>query len=172
MKRGIGVALLVLMAIHAAVRPERGWVLVSACDLAAIATAIGLVAGWHRWVAAAFLFQLAIGLPSLLVGFFTTYEPNVTGIAIHVVPLVLGGVEVRRRGLPRRSALHAWLGYAGSIALASAIAPPALNLNFATRVWPPVAGTFTLPVFQLAILAVGGALLVLANLAVRRLVGR
>jgi hypothetical protein len=168
MKRAIGVALLVLMAIHANVRPEGGWVLVSACDLAALATAVGLVAGRHRLVAAAFMFQLAIGFPALLLGLFTTYEPNVTGIAIHVVPLVFGGVEVQRRGLPRRSALLAWLGYAGSIALASAIAPPALNLNFATRVWPPLAGTFTLPVFQLAILAVAAALLALASLAVRR----
>jgi hypothetical protein len=172
MKRGIGLALLVLLAIHANVRPERGWVLVSACDLAAIATAIGLIAGWHRWVAIAFVFQLAIGLPALAIGLFTTYEPNPTGIAIHVVPLVLGGLEVRRRGLPRRSALLAWLGYAGAIALAAALAPAALNLNFAARVWPPLAGTFTLPMFQLAILAVGGVMLAATELAVRALLGR
>ncbi len=172
MRRGLGIALLALMAIHTTLRPEGGWVLISACDLAAIATAVGLVAGWHRWVATAFVFQLGIGLPALAIGVFTTYEANLTGIAIHVVPLVLGGVEVRRRGLPRGSALLAWLGYAASMALSYAIAPAELNLNFATRVWPPLAGTFTLPMFQLAILAVGGVLLALAALATRRLLRR
>jgi len=171
MKRAAGIALLALMAIHASVRPEGGWVLIAACDLAAIATAIGLVAGWHRWVATAFVFQLAVGLPLLVVGFFSTYKPNVTGIAIHVVPLVLGGLEVGRRGLPRYSALAAWLGAAGANLLARAFAPDGLNLNFAARVWTPLAGTLTLLRFQLALFALVGVLLAIAELALRRGLG-
>jgi len=168
MKRAAGIALLVLMAIHASVRPEGAWVLLAACDLAAIAIAVGLLAGWHRLIATAFVFQLAVGLPLLVVGFFSTYKPNVTGIAIHVVPLVLGGIEVRRRGLPRYSALAAWLGAAGSNLLASAFAPDGLNLNFAARVWTPLAGTLTLRTFQVALWALVGVLLLLAELALRR----
>lgn len=172
MRRAAGVALLALLAVHPFLRPEGGWALLSTCDLAAFATAVGLLAGWHRFVAAAFVFQLSVGMPSMILGIFTTYNWNVTGIAVHVVPLVIGGVLVRRHGVPRRSGLYAWIGYTASVALAAAIAPPLLNINFATIVWPPVAGTFSLIQFQAALVALVGVLLVLGELGTRAVVER
>jgi hypothetical protein len=171
-KRALGVGLLAILAVHPFLRPEGGWALLSTCDLAAFATAIGLLAGWHRWIAAAFVFQLSVGMPSMILGMFTTYHANITGIAVHVVPLAIGGVLVWRHGLPRRSALIAWIGYTGSLVLAAAIVPPVLNINFATIVWPPLAGSLSLLQFQAALVAVVGLLLALGELGVRKLVER
>ena len=172
MRRAAGIGLLALLAVHPFLRPEGGWALLSTCDLAAFVTALGLLTGWHRWIAAAFVFQLSVGMPAMILGMFTTYHWNVTGIAVHVVPLVIGGVLVRRHGLPRKSALIAWIGYAGSVVLAAAIAPPLLNINFATIVWPPLSKTFTLLEFQATLIALVGVLLVLGELGTRAVVSR
>jgi hypothetical protein len=168
-RRVAGLALLALMVVHSFLRPEGRWVLASACDLAALATALGLVAGWHRWIATSFLFELAVGVPAMTMGLFTTYQANITGIAVHVVPLVLSGAVVWRDGLPRRTWLVAAIAFAGSMVLSYLIVPTALNLNFANVVWPPLAGSFTLPMFQAALLALVATLLVLTELGVRRL---
>jgi hypothetical protein len=172
MKRILGVLLLVLMVVHVCLRPQGIWVLASTCDIAALATAIGLVTLRHRLVASAFLFQVSVGFPSLVVGMFTTYDTNVTGVAVHVVPLAIGGVMVARHGLPRYSALFAWLGYAASIAFAYAFAPPALHVNFTDAVWPPLAKSMSLPVFHAILLAIIGTLLALASLGSRKLLVR
>ncbi|HEY5934555.1 MAG TPA: hypothetical protein VIU61_07970 [Kofleriaceae bacterium] len=168
-RRVVGVALLALLVIHVATRPERGWLLLATCDLAAIATIIGLVTGWHRPLAAGFLFQLMVGLPTLAIGIFTTYDVNFTGIAIHVVPLTVGGILVAREGMPRGTALAAWLGHACAMLAAYLFAPPALDINLTGRVWPPLAGTLTLPMFHLAQLAIVAVLLGLGQLGVRKL---
>ncbi len=172
LRRVTGILLLALMAVHSTLRPEGHWVLLSACDIAAIGTGLGLVLGSHRLIATTFLFELAVGLPAMTLGLFTTYEANVTGIAVHLVPLVLGAIVVARDGLPRRTWLLAWIGFACAMLLAYAVVPAKLNLNFANVVWPPLARTFTLPMFQGALLALVAALLVLAELTVRALVKR
>lgn len=168
--RALGVAIFAMLPVHAVLRPEGVWALLSTCDLAAIATATGLVIGSHRLIGTAFLFQLMVGMPALIMGMFTTYQWNVTGIAIHVVPLTIGGIWVARDGLPRRAAFYAWLAYAASVPLAAVLAPPHLNINFAAVVWPPLAGTFTLPMFLAALLALVGLLLAIGEIAIRGLV--
>lgn len=168
-RRGIGVALLALLVIHVATRPERGWLLLATCDLAAIATIVGLLTGWHRPLAAGFLFQLMVGLPTLMIGIFTTYDVNFTGIAIHVVPLTVGSILVAREGMPRGTALLAWLGHASAMLAAYLFAPPVLDINLTGRVWPPLAGTFTLPMFHAAQLAIIAILLGLGELGMRKL---
>ncbi len=172
MKRVIGALLLVLMVVHVCTRPQGIWVLASTCDIAALATAFGLLLHQHRLVASAFLFQLGVGLPSLIIGMLTTYDTNVTGVAIHVVPLVIGGAMVAREGLPRGSMLVAWAGYAASIVFAYAFAPHALHVNFTDAVWPPLAKSMSLPVFHAILLAIIGVLLGLASLGARKLLVR
>ena len=61
------------LPLHVALRPEGGWALLSTCDIACIATALGLLFRSHRLVGTAFLFQLMVGLPALIMGIFTTY---------------------------------------------------------------------------------------------------
>lgn len=171
LERALGAGLLGLLAVHPFLRPEGGWALLSTCDLAAAVTAIGLIAGWHRFIAAAFVFQLIVGLPAMILGMVTTYHANLSGIAVHIVPLVIGGVLVRRHGMPRGSAMIAWFGQVGSLVLAAAIAPPELNINLATIVWPPLAGSLSLIQFQVALTAAIGVALVLCELGVRAIVG-
>jgi hypothetical protein len=159
-----GLGILALLPLHVVLRPEGGWALLSTCDIAAIATALGLLLRQHRLVGTAFLFQLMVGLPALVMGMATTYKWNATGIAIHVVPLVLGGFRVARLGMPKRAALDAWFVSAASLMIAARISPPELNINFGVVVWKPLAGTFSLLVFQTLLAALVGALLGLGQL--------
>jgi hypothetical protein len=168
--RWAGVALVAMMPFHVALRPEHGWLLLSTCDVAAMVTAVALVAGWHRVVAVAFLFQIAVGLPAFAIGLCSTYPLNPTGTVVHIVPPLLGAIVVAQHGLPARAALHAWLGYTATFVASYLVVPAQLNINFAHFVWPPLARAF--PVawsFQAALLAVVGVLLALAELAIRRL---
>jgi hypothetical protein len=165
-------AFLAVMVVHVIVRPEGGWVLLATCDVAALATALGVLADWHRPVAVAFVFQAMIGLPAFAVGLCTTYELNPTGVAVHVVPAALGAIAVARHGLPRRAALHAWLGYAATFFAGYLVAPPALNVNFASFVWPPLAGVFeSRATFWASLFAAMGLMLAIGEVLIRRLTG-
>ena len=139
-KRTVGLLLLLLMIAHTVTHPDRGaWVLLSACDVATLATAIGLVAGWRKVVAVAFLFQVSIGLPAFFVGLAThTYTPNTTSVAIHLLPPLAGGWAVRRTGLPPHALATALLTYGLVVAASFLFSPPALNVNLVFTVWPPI----------------------------------
>jgi hypothetical protein len=138
-ERTMGAGLLLLMAAHLATHPERGpWLLLSTCDIATLATAIGLVVGWHQAVGVAFLFQIAMGLPAFFGGLLTAvYAPNATSVAIHLLPPVAGGWAVARRGLPRHATALAFT-VCGLAIVASLFSPPALNVNLVFEIWPPV----------------------------------
>ena len=159
-----GAALLALLPLHVVLRPEGGWALLSTCDIACIATALGLLFRSHRLVGTAFLFQLMVGLPALVMGMFTTYKWNSSGIAIHIIPLVLGGVRVAAEGLPRTAARDAWIAYAITLLVAAAVSPTQLNINFGAVVWKPVAHAFSLRVFQALLILTVGALLGIGQL--------
>ena len=162
-----GVGLLALLPLHAWLRPEGAWALLSTCDVACIATALGLIFSKHRLVGTAFLFQLMVGLPALILGILTTYQWNWSGIAIHLIPLALGTVQVRRHGLPKKAASDAWFAYAVTLLVAAKVSPPELNINFGAVVWKPLADTFSLRVFQLLLILTVGALLYLGQLVAR-----
>jgi hypothetical protein len=139
-ERAVGLFLLLLMIAHTVTHPDRGvWVLLSACDVATLATAIGLVAGWRKAVGVAFLFQISIGLPAFFVGLAThTYTPNTTSVAIHLLPPLAGGWSVRRTGLPPHALATALLTYGLVVAASFLFSPPALNVNLVFTVWPPI----------------------------------
>jgi hypothetical protein len=165
-----GIALLGLMAVHVIRRPEHAWVLLATCDVAALATAAGLLFGWERWLGAAFVFQMSIGMPAFAVGLCTTYPTNITGVAIHVVPPILGAAALAGRALPPRSAVIAWLGYVVTILLTYAVSPPPeFNINFTAAVWPPMARLFSsrAPFFA-GLFAVAAVMLCLGALALGR----
>jgi hypothetical protein len=165
-------AFLAMMVVHVMVRPEGGWVLLATCDVAALATALGVLADWHYPVAVAFVFQVTIGLPAFAVGLCTTYELNPTGVAVHVVPAALGAIAVARHGLPRRAAFHAFLGYTATFVAGYLVAPPALNVNFAAFVWPPLAGMFeSRGTFWASLFAATGVLLAIGEVLIRRVAG-
>ena len=170
MLRWAGFALIAMMPFHVALRPEHGWLLLSTCDVAAMITAVALIVNWPRAVGVAFLFEVAVGLPAFAIGLCSTYPLNPTGTVIHVVPPLLGGIVIAQRGLPARAALYAWYGYTATFILGYLAAPVALNINFSHVVWPPLARVFPAAwLFQAALLLVVGGLLVVVELAIRRL---
>jgi hypothetical protein len=172
--RAVGIALLALLAVHVAVNREGPWVLLAACDLAAAATGVGLACGWHRAVAVALVFQLSVGFPSFLVGVFTTYRPNVTSVGIHLLPLVAGGLAVRRRGLPRHAAVMAFAAFVVALLLSYALPPPEINVNLVRTVWPPLASVFPSKAAYAVVFLGAGPLLLLSlgESALRRALGR
>jgi len=170
MLRWVGIALVAMMPFHVALRPEHGWLLLSACDVAAMLTAIGLIASLPGPVGVGFLFQVAIGLPAFAIGLFTTYPLNPTGTIIHIVPPLAGAIVVARHGLPPRAAIYAWLGAVGAIVFGYLLAPRALNINFACAVWPPLARVFTILQFQLALLGAAAVLLAITSAVTRKMV--
>ena len=172
MTRWVAVALIAMMPFHVALRPEHGWLLLSACDLAAMVVAVGVLARWNGAVGVGFLFAVFIGLPAFVIGLFSTYPLNPTGTAIHLVPPVLGGIVVARHGLPPLAALYAWFGAATTIAMGYVLAPHELNINFASAVWPPLAHAFTISQFQAALLGAAAVLLVSGSWITRRVVRR
>jgi hypothetical protein len=171
--RWAGLALLAMMPLHVALRPEHGWLLLSTCDVAAMVTAVALIARWPCVVGVTFLFEVAVGLPAFAIGLCSTYPLNPTGTIIHVVPPLLGGIVVARHGLPARATLAAWCGYTATFIAGYLVAPAALNINFSRFVWPPLARVFpVVGLFQAALLVVIGLLLLAAERVIRRLLAR
>ncbi len=143
LRRVLGLGLLVLLAVHVRLVQQGPWVLLAVCDTAAAATALGLLCGWPRVVDLALVFQVSVGFPAFVVGVLTTFVPIVTSVAVHLLPMMAGGLALflGRRGLPRPAALQTFAAYVATLG-ASLVAPPALNLNLLHGVWPPVAGLF------------------------------
>ena len=170
-RRLTGLALFALMIVHPFLRPERGWVYLSACDIAALVTAAGLVVPSDRALAAAFVFQVMAGIPALTIGILTgTYPVNPTGIAVHLVPPILAIAMLRT--LPRGSAALAWLGALAAFFASMVLAPPALNLNFSDHAFGPVAATFGNAGFDVAMFALAAVLLFGGEPLLRRALGR
>jgi hypothetical protein len=168
-ERAAGAALIALMIVHVTLRPEHAWVLLWGCDASTIAIAAGLLLGAYRLFAAGALFHISIAVPAFVVGLATTYVPNVTGIGVHTLPPIIGGVVIARRGLPGRPALAAAAGYLGLMIASAVIAPAAENINFSRAVFPPLARLFpSLVLFWLVHLTAVAIWLLLAQALVRR----
>ena len=102
LRRVLGLGLLVLLAVHVRLVQQGPWVLLAVCDTAAAATALGLLCGWPRVVDLALVFQVSVGFPAFVVGVLTTFVPIVTSVAVHLLPMMAGGLALflGRRGLP------------------------------------------------------------------------
>ena len=173
LERTAGAALAALLVVHVVLRPEHGWVLLWGCDASAAAIAIGLLAGAPRLFAAGAVFQIAIGAPAFLVGLATTYVPNVTGVGVHTLPPIIGGLVIARRGLPGWPAIAAAAGYLGLLCASYLFAPVAENVNFVRAVFPPLAPLFSsLPGFWLFHVTAASIVLLLGQALLRRLVRR
>lgn len=143
-EQAVGLGLFALLAVHAWRSEEGAWVLLWGCDLGALEIAFGLLAGWHLPVAVGFLYLTATGLPSYFVGLLTaTYEPTVTSVAIHLLPPLIGGFAVARKGLPRYVAALAIVLHAAVMAASLALPPAWMNVNWVRSVWPPLARFFS-----------------------------
>jgi hypothetical protein len=143
--RAFGIALLAALGLHAAAKAAAGVALLPemlwACHVATLLMAIGFLVRAHRLVAAALVFHAGMGVVGWLLD-VAAHGTTPTSVLAHALPLVLGAIAVRERGVPRGSAAIAWLLWAALQPLSRLLTPPALDVNLAWSVWPPVARLF------------------------------
>jgi hypothetical protein len=139
--RVLGLALVGALALHAASKDvahlqEMLWL----CHVASALMALGLLAGWHRVVAACFLLHVGFGSLAWLIDALTTFETTPTSVLLHLLSLVAGALEVRRKGWPRGMVLPTWLFFSLWVLSCHWTTDPAFNVNMAHAPWGPWAG--------------------------------
>lgn len=168
--RVLGAALLGAFALHAASKDaahlqEMFWL----CHVATALMGIGLLAGWHRVVASGFLFHVGFGTVGWVLD-MAMVGTTPSSVLIHLLSLVAGGVEVRRKGWPRGLVLPAWAFFTLWVISCHWTTDPALNVNLVHAVWEPLTGLVT-HVWLSAWLNSGAMLVgfILTDAAMRRL---
>jgi hypothetical protein len=154
MRRGLGLALLATLALHAATKglarlPELLWL----CHVATVLIALGL---WvtSRWlVAIGFLMHVALGMPAFLIDVaFGGERPSPTSWLVHFLPLVAGWFGLRHTGMPPRTWLAAWGTVLVTLIISILATPPALNVNLMHGAWGPMRevlpGVWSVRLFQ------------------------
>jgi hypothetical protein len=143
------------------------------CHVASALMVLGLLAGAHRLVAAGFLLHAGFGTVGWLLDVLATRETTPSSVLLHLLPLVVGAIELKRRGWPRGIVLPAWLFFTAWVLMSRWVTDPALNVNLSHAAWGPLngltggvwlAGAFT------ATSMLGGFLI--ANAVLRRLTAR
>lgn len=137
----LGVVLAGAWALHASTKTgihfqELLWL----CHVATALMALGLLAGMHRLVAAGFLLHVGFGTIGWLLDLLTTLETTATSVVLHLLPLVIGPIEVRRNGWPQGVVLPAWLFFTGCVLLSRWLTEPSLNVNVSHAAFGPLAG--------------------------------
>ena len=172
--RVLGVALLGAFALHAASKDaahlqEMLWL----CHVATVLMALGLLAGWHRVVAAGFLLHVGFGTASWVLDILAHHDTTASSVLVHLLPLAVGAIEVRRKGWPSGVVLPAWLFYSAWVVLCRWVTDPALNVNLSHAAWGPLArvmgGVWISWAFNAAAMLAGFSI---ANVALRRLTAR
>jgi hypothetical protein len=138
-QRGLGLALLAALVLHAFTKgqarlPEMLWL----CHVATLLLALGLLTSARWLVATGFLIHLAMGMPGFLLDVAFGERPSPTSWLVHLLPLVAGGIALRRTGLPPRTWLAAWLTVLAMLAVSIVATPPALNINLVHEPWGPM----------------------------------
>jgi hypothetical protein len=139
MRKGLGLALLAALALHAATKglarlPELLWL----CHVATVLLALGLLASSRGLVAIGFLMHVALGMPSFLIDVAFGERPSPTSWLVHVLPLVAGWFGLRHTGLPPRTWLAAWGTVLVTLVISILVTPVALNVNLMHGAWGPM----------------------------------
>lgn len=114
--------------------PEMLW----ACHVATTLLAVGILLRKKELILFGFSFHLGAGMWGYLFDLVAMRTTTWTSFLVHLLPLTIGYVEVRRYGLPRWAP---WVSFGFLISMmtfAYHFTPPALNVNLAHRAWAPV----------------------------------
>lgn len=138
--RVLGLALLGAFVLHAVSKDaahlqEMFWL----CHVATALMTIGLLAGWHRMVAGGFLFHLGFGTLAWVLDVVTTGATTFSSVLIHLLSLVAGAIEVKRKGWPSGVVFPTWLFLSLWVVSCHWTTAPALNVNLAHEPWGPLA---------------------------------
>src|SRR5262245_61331720 len=99
--RWVGLILLAALVVHALVTkvPDLLSEMLYACHVATALMAVGILLGRPEPVAPAFVFHVGMGAPALVLDIATSGIAQPTSILVHILPLVVGILVVRRHGL-------------------------------------------------------------------------
>lgn len=137
MSRAAGLALLALLAWHAADKPaELRWEMLYCCHLASALVALGFLTRRPAWVGAFGLFHLAVGLPGWLLDVAVAGTTTVSSALLHLGTSAAGLRATWRGETPRWAPLAAGGLVLVGFALGR-LAPEALNVNVAWRPYHP-----------------------------------
>jgi len=172
----VGLVMFAILILHAVVAklpygllPE----MLFACHIATAIVGVGLLFRKHNLVVFGFSFHIGAGFWGYLFDLFETRTTTWTSVLVHVLPIAVGYVEVRRAGLPRWAPWASFAFLTFSVVMAYFCTPPSLNVNLAHRPWPPVARIMPgLWSTWLMNLAFGAFLIATSHYAVRRWVVR
>jgi hypothetical protein len=142
-----------------------------ACHVASLVTIVGIAMRWPWVVAAAFLFQVGVGLPGYVLDVALTHTTTLTSVLCHTVPPLAGGWSVRQNGFGLQAiplALGFWLA---NQLLARLLTPARFNVNLAFQPYSGLWGRVSDPwVSHLINATVAALTLTIAALLVRRVV--
>ncbi|WP_257445902.1 hypothetical protein [Archangium lipolyticum] len=143
MRRGLGLALLAALVLHAATKgqarlPEMLWV----CHVASVLLAMGLLTSVRWLVAVGFLIHVGMGMPAFLIDVLFGERPSPTSWLVHLLPLVAGWSALRGTGLPPRTWKAAWAIVLVTFTVSILATPPVLNVNVMHEAWGPMRGLF------------------------------
>lgn len=170
----LGGVLLGALALHASTKgldhlQEMLWL----CHVGTGVMAVGLLAGWHRLVVAGFLMHVGCGTLGWAMDALVMHDTTLSSTLVHVLPLVFGVVEIRRRGWPSGVVLPAWLCFSAWVLCCHWVTEPALNVNLSHAAWGPLAqvigGVWISGVLNSGLMLVG---FWLVNAVMRRLMAR
>ncbi len=138
--RVLGLVLAGAWALHASTKSgvylqELLWL----CHVATALMVVGLLAAVHRLVAAGFLLHAGFGTLGWLLDALATGETAPSSVLLHLLPVVIGPIEVRRNGWPRGVVLPAWLFFTAWVICSHWVTDPALNVNLSHAPWGPLA---------------------------------
>jgi hypothetical protein len=139
--RWVALPILAVLVAHAFVAklpygllPEMFW----ACHVATTILAVGILLAKKELIIFGFSFHLGAGMWGYFFDVVAMKTTTWTSILVHLSPLAIGYIEVRRVGLPRWAPWVS-LGFLVSMMIfAYHFTPPALNINLAHRAWEPV----------------------------------
>ncbi|MDI1482421.1 hypothetical protein [Polyangium sp. y55x31] len=140
--RWVGLLLFVVLVLHAVIEKMPHGLLpemLYACHVATAVLAVGVLLRKPALVLFGFSFHIGAGLWGYLFDLCETRTTTWTSVLVHVSPLIVGALEVRRSGLPRWAPWASFVFLASMVVLAYYATPPTLNVNLAHRPFPPVA---------------------------------
>lgn len=139
--RAVSVLIFAVLVAHAVVAklpfgllPEMLW----ACHVATAILALGVLLQKKELVLFGFSFHLGAGMWGYLFDLVAMRTTTWTSFLVHLLPLTVGVIEVRRSGLPRWAPWVSFGFLISMMTLAYHFTPPSLNVNLAHRAWAPV----------------------------------
>jgi len=142
-------ALLLVAALvaHAAIDkyPDKLAEMLWACHVMTLLMAVGVATRRGPLVAAGLIFHVAVGLPSYLIDVVATGFTAPTSVLVHVLPVAVGGLWVRRADLCWWAGPLSWAVFAALLPVSYLCTPRELNVNLAHAPWPPLADRVASP---------------------------